>query len=166
VRMHPIRLAVLFGAVLLGVGLAVLFGATSGATQVSSSKIAARVGPLEVINAFLPNPASPSVAAIYLTVKNTGSRPDELVSASSPISAHSMLMKENAHGSTMGMLAELRIPAHGQASLKPGRDHLMLEQPKMKFKVGRTVLVTLRFERAGSVTLKVPVVPLSRIIGN
>jgi copper(I)-binding protein len=77
-----------------------------------------------------------------------------------------MLMKENAHGSSMGMLADLRIPAHGQASLKPGRDHLMLEQPKTRFKVGQTVFVTLRFERSGSVTLKVPVVPLSRIIGN
>jgi copper(I)-binding protein len=157
---------VLFGAILSSFALAVPFGATSGATQSASSKITARVGPLEVIDPFLPDPASPTVAAIYLTVKNTGSRPDELISASSPISADSMLMKENAHGSTMGMLAELRIPAHGQASLKPGRDHLMLEQPKMKFKVGRTVLVTLRFERAGSVTLKVPVVPLSRIIGN
>lgn len=163
-RWRPRRLGVMCGAILLGAALAFPFGATSGAAPSASPKVAARVGHLEVIDPFLPDPASPSVAAIYLTVKNTGSRPDALISASSSVSPDTMLMKENAHGSTMGMLAELRIPAHGQASLKPGLDHLMLEQPKMKFTVGRTVLVTLRFERAGSVTLKVPVVPLSRII--
>ena len=65
-----------------------------------------------------------------------------------------MLMTENAHGSfgSMGMLSELRIPAHGQASLVPGHDHVMLEQPTVTFKVGQTVLVTLRFKWAGSVT--------------
>jgi copper(I)-binding protein len=146
--------------------LAIGFGTTAGATSSTSPKIAARVGQLEVIDPFLPSPASPSVAAIYLTVKNTGSRADELISASSPVSSASMLMKENGHGSSMGMLAALRIPAHGQASLKPGHDHLMLEQPKIRFTVGQSVVVKLRFERSGSVTLKVPVVPLSRIIGN
>jgi hypothetical protein len=65
----------------------------------------------------------------------------------------------------MGMLRELRIPAHGQALLVPGHDHLMLEQTRQVFRVGQSVLVTLRFEKAGSITLSVPVVPLSRIIG-
>ena len=76
-HVRPTRFGVVFGAILSSVALAVPFGATSGATQSESSKIAARVGPLEVIDPFLPNPASPTVAAIYLTVKNTGSRPDE-----------------------------------------------------------------------------------------
>ena len=165
-RVRSTRISVTVRAALLGIALAVPLAMTSGAAASTSPKVAARVGDLEVIDPFLPDPASPSVAAIYLTVKNTGARPDALISASSPISADSMLMKENGHGSSMAMLAELRIPAHGQASLKPGRDHLMLEQPRMKFRVGQTVLVTLRFERAGSVTLKVPVVPLSRIIHN
>jgi len=160
------RFGVMCGALFLGIALAVPGGMSFGATPSAPSRVAARVGHLEVIDPFLPNPASPSVAAIYLTVKNNGSVPDELVSASSPVSPDSMLMKENAHGAAMGMLAELRIPAHGQATLKPGRDHLMLEQPKMKFKIGRTVPVTLRFERAGSVTLEVPIVPLSRIVDN
>jgi copper(I)-binding protein len=166
VHVRPTKLGVIFGATLLGFALVLPFSTISGAAPSATSKVAARVGDLEVIDPFLPNPASPSVAAIYLTVKNTGPHPDALISASSPVSADSMLMKENAHGSSMGMLAELRIPAHGQATLKPGHDHLMLEQPTVKFKVGRMVLVTLRFERSGSVTLKVPVVPLSRIIEN
>ena len=48
---------------------------SAGASQlVTSSKVAGRVGTLKVVNAFLPDPASPSVAAIYLTVENTGSQ--------------------------------------------------------------------------------------------
>jgi copper(I)-binding protein len=42
----------------------------------------------------------------------------------------------------------------------------MLQAPRVKFKVGKTVPVTLRFQRSGSVTLEVPIVPLSRILGN
>jgi hypothetical protein len=124
--------------------------------------VVGHVGPLEVVNPFLPDPASPSVAAIYLTVKNTGSKVDSLVSATSPAAPDVMLMTESAHG--MGMLKELRIPAYGQASLVPGHDHVMLELPTVTFKVGETVLVTLRFEWAGSVTVRVPVVPLSWIL--
>jgi len=73
-------------------------------------------------------------------------------------------MTENPNG-TMGMLRELRVPAHGSASLVPGRDHLMLEQPHDALQVGQHVTVTLRFEHAGTLTISVPVVPLSRILG-
>ena len=132
----------------------------------TSSKVVGHVGSLEVVNPFLPDPASPSVAAIYLTVKNSGSKADALVAATSPAAPDVMLMTENGHGSfgSMGMLKELQIPAHGQASLVPGRNHVMLEQPTVMFRVGQTVLVTLRFKWAGSVTIKVLVVPLSRIL--
>ena len=122
-----------------------------------------RVGPLRVVDAFLPQPASPAVAAIYLTVKNSGARPDALVAVSSLAAAGSMLMTENPNG-TMGLLRELRVPAHGQASLMPGRDHLMLEQPHDTLVVGEHVTVTLRFQHAGQLTISVPVVPLSRIL--
>ncbi len=122
-----------------------------------------RIGPLSVVDAFLPQPASSAVAAIYLTVKDSGGRPDALVAVSSPAAAGSMLMTENANG-TMGLLRELRVPAHGQASLIPGKDHLMLEQPHATLAVGEHVTVTLRFQHAGQLTISVPVVPLSRIL--
>jgi periplasmic copper chaperone A len=118
---------------------------------------------LTVVDAFLPDPPSPDVAAIYLTVKNSGRRPDMLIGASSAAAAGAMLMTENPNG-TMGLLRLLRIPAHGQASLVPGRDHLMLESPYHTLSVGEMVVVTLRFYRAGRLTMSVPVVPLSRIL--
>ena len=152
--------AILSGALTAGVG------PSADASQQAGAQVVAHVGHLEVINPFLPDPASPSVAAIYLTVKNTGPKADALVGATSPAAPDVMLMTESPRGTfgSMGMLRELRIPAHGQASLVPGHDHVMLEQPTMTFKVGQTVLVTLRFKWAGSVTISVPVVPLSRIL--
>jgi periplasmic copper chaperone A len=155
-------------AISLGAVLTTPWASKAGAsTRPPTAHVVARLGSLEVIDPFLPDPASPAVAAIYLTVKNTGSRADALVSATSPAAPDVLLMTENAGGSfgSMGMLKELRIPAHGQASLVPGHDHVMLEQPTVRFKVGQSVLVTLRFKRAGTVTIKVPVVPLSRILG-
>ena len=121
------------------------------------------MGRLTVVDAFLPQPASPSVAAIYLTVKNAGSEPDTLIGVSTPAADSSMLMTENTNG-TMGMLTSLRIPAHGQASLTPGRDHMMLEQPRKTLRLGQHVLVTLHFRHSGTLTISVPVVPLSRIL--
>jgi len=103
------------------------------------------------------------VAAIYLTVKNSGSHPDALVSVSTTAALSAMLMTENPDGS-MDFMRELKIPAHGQASLIPGEDHVMLEVPKSQLHLGERVPITLRFARAGSLRIQVPVVPLSRIL--
>ena len=122
-----------------------------------------RIGALTVRDTFLPEPASGSVASIYLTVKNSGSQADSLIGVRSAAANGSMLMTENSNGS-MGMLSQLRIPAHGQASLVPGKDHVMLEQPRHALRLGQHVQVTLHFKRAGYLTITVPVVPLSRIL--
>ena len=163
---HPF-VAWLLGAGVLLVLASLPLGPAGGSSRPgASAKVAGRIGSLEILNPFLPDPASPTVAAIYLTVRDTGSKADALVAATSSVAPAAMLMTENDRGSfdSMGILRELRIPAHGQASLVPGHDHVMLEQPTVAFKVGETVPVTLRFERAGSVTIHVPVVPLSWIL--
>ncbi len=121
-----------------------------------------RIGTLTVVRAFLPLPPSPNVASIYLTIKNSGSRPDVLVAATTPEALASMLMTDHSDGS-MSMLRYLIIPAHGQASLVPGHNHLMLEVPTTTMSRGRRVPVTLRFLHAGVLVITVPVVPLSWI---
>ena len=128
-----------------------------------STATGSRLGALSVRNAFLPDPASGSVASIYLTVKNSGSQADDLIGVRSAAANGSMLMTENSNG-TMGMLSQLRIPAHSEASLVPGKDHVMLEQPHRTLRLGQHVAVTLHFKRAGYLTISVPVVPLSRIL--
>jgi copper(I)-binding protein len=173
-RPRPTTTEPVLGSVALAVvlGLAVAGGPVLAAGPAAASyhgaptpapAVGNHLGELTVVDAFLPQPPSPDVAAIYLTVRNAGSRPDALVSVSSSAAVSSMLMSENPDG-TMGMLQELRVPAHGQASLVPGKDHLMLERPYDALVIGQHVLVTLRFQRAGALTVSVPVVPFSRIL--
>jgi periplasmic copper chaperone A len=133
--------------------------ASGGASVSAAVAASSHIGHLTVVNAFLPLPTSPNVALIYLTVTNSGSRPGALVSVSTPDALGAMLMTVNRNGS-MTFLRDLAIPAHGQASLVPGKSHLMLELPKTRIRLGQRVTVTLRFLRAGLLTLKVPVVPL------
>jgi periplasmic copper chaperone A len=139
-----------------------------GSPGSGDSAVVARVGALEIIHPFLPDPASPSVAAIYLTVRNNGSVADQLVSATTSSAVMAMLMTEKSNGDadSMAPLLGLNIPAHGQASLSPGRNHLMLEYPRHSFKVGDSVPVVLHFARSGPVQVTVPVVPLEQILGS
>lgn len=132
----------------------------------SASAVAARVGDIEVLDAYLPDPASPSVAALYLTVRNTGAHADALIGASSPISASASMHSETADGmaETMTPIARVPVPAHGEATLAPGHDHVMLEALNASLRTGETVPVTLRFARAGTVVVRVPVVPLDAAV--
>lgn len=148
------------GAMTMASWLAAACGGSSSAP--GNDAVAAHLGNLEIVHPFLPDPASPSVAAVYLTVRNTGSSPDALVSVSTPVTHSASLMTENSNG-TMTPLVNLPIPAHGSASLAPGHNHLMLENLSTPFTVGEALTVTLRFSRAGVVTVEVPVVPLSAI---
>lgn len=163
-RLAAVAACALTGGVTVVQGPSATVGASyHGAPKRPAAATGTRLGGLTVVHAFLPQPASSDVAAIYLTVKNSGARADELLSVSSAAARNSMLMTENANG-TMGMLRLLRIPAHGSASLVPGRDHLMLEQPRGSLKVGQHVTVSLRFRLAGTLTISVPVVPLDWIV--
>lgn len=146
------------------VALAAVGASCGSASGTASDQVVARVGDLEIIHPFLPEPASPSVAAVYLTVRDTGATPDQLISISTPTARTSLLMAEDPDGS-MSPLADLAIPARGEVSLAPGHNHLMLENPTFAFKIGQEVTATLTFARAGSVTIDVPVVPLGDIIG-
>jgi len=123
----------------------------------------ATVGALRVTGGYLPQPASPSVAAAYFTVTNGGSVPDALVSASSDVSSEVGLHDTVSHGSTASMVAisALTVPAHGDAVLTPGGRHLMLMNPTRTLVVGDHVTLHLRFRNAGTVDLRVPVVSLT-----
>ena len=123
----------------------------------------ARVGPLRITDGYLPQPASPDVAAAYLTVSNTGRTEDRLLRVSSAAAGRVTPMTETDHGGTgsMAELATVRIPAHGSFRFTPGHAHLMFEQRHGALREGDTVLLTLIFAHAGAVRLRVPVVAVT-----
>jgi hypothetical protein len=118
-------------------------------------------GTLQVSGAYIPQPASTSVAAAYFTIADSGAA-DALTGVTSDVSTDVGLHQTVDEGSTGTMVAvsSIAIPAHGTATLKPGGFHVMLMHPST-LNVGQQVRMTLHFQHAEPLTLRVPVVPLS-----
>ena len=137
---------------------------TSASTAASGPRASASVGHIKITDAYIPQPATPSVAAAYFTVTETGSQPDVLLSATSVPASQAALMQETASGANAGTMTDLSgglaIPANGAVALGPGGYHLMLTDPASPLTAGGSVALTLRFKDAGTVTFKVPVTSL------
>ena len=99
---------------------------------------------------------SARVAGAYLTVRNQSAVADRLIGASSPAAAHVEFHVHTAEGEVMKMrqAQALDIPAKGSLELKPGGAHLMFLDIRKPFKEGDLVPVTLRFEKAGEVSVQ------------
>lgn len=150
---------------LVAVGALVAGCGSSKAAQANPSPSSAtgsgQAGAMHVTGAYIPQPASNTVAAAYFTVADSGAA-DVLTGPTSDVSTDVGLHKTVDSGSTGTMLAvpSIAIPAHGSASLKPGGYHVMLLHPST-LRVGQQVRMTLSFQHAAPLTLMVPVVPLT-----
>ncbi len=151
---HTIR-AALVALSLLGGGLA----GTSLATLAVAADVT--VGTLTISGAFtratLPNAP---VGGGFLTILNTGTEPDRLVAASTPIAGETQLHEMKMDGDVMKM-AELPngidIPAGSTVTLAPGGFHLMFMQLTQPLVEGTRIPVTLTFEKAGTVEVELDV---------
>ncbi len=98
----------------------------------------------------------------FVTLANSGTAGDKLVSVSSPVAGRveiheSMVMSGQAmmHPRPGG----LAVPAGGKAELKPGGWHLMLIGLKQPLKAGESFPATLTFQKAGKVQVRFTVSP-------
>lgn len=119
------------------------------------------VGALTVSGAFtratLPNAP---VGGGFLTITNTGSTDDRLVSATSPGAALTQIHEMKMDGDVMKMTElpdGLPIPAGQTVTLAPGGYHLMFMQLTGPLVEGSTLPVTLQFEKAGAVEVMLDV---------
>lgn len=96
----------------------------------------------------------------YVTIKNGGDQPDRLVSASCECAASVELHTMATKNGVMEM-AEMKdgfaIAPGETLVLKPGGNHIMLMGLKVRPQDGSTVDVKLTFEKAGDITLAMPV---------
>jgi copper(I)-binding protein len=102
---------------------------------------------------------NPNTAA-YVTIENTGQTPDRLVSASCACAKTAALHTMSMNGTMMEMGDAKNgfAIAPGQTiALKPGGDHIMLMGLTGHPQDGDFVDVTLNFEKAGAITLHMPV---------
>ena len=103
-------------------------------------------------------PPGVTTAAAYLSLTNEGPA-DRLLGASSPAARQVLLHAEvEEHGMQhMRQLESVEVPAHANVDLAPGQIHLMLVDIAAPLKPDTTIKVTLHFEKAGDVTIDVPV---------
>lgn len=153
-KTHPIRAAA-FALTLLGSSLAGL-GALSPANAAEVT-----LGSLTIADGFsratLPNAP---VGGGFLTITNSGSADDRLVSATSPVAGEVQIHEMKMEGDVMKMAQlpdGLPIPAGQTVTLQPGGFHLMFMQLKQALVEGTKLPVTLTFEKAGSIEVELDI---------
>lgn len=102
-------------------------------------------------------PAGAKVGGGYLSIENTGSTADRLVSVSVPFAAraevHEMAVKDGIM--TMRPLENgVDVPPGGKVEFKPGGYHIMFMELKQQLKQGEMMKGTLTFEKAGNVDVE------------
>jgi len=99
--------------------------------------------------------------AAFMMLMNHGAEDDRLVSASSDVAQRVELHthKEDANGVMQMLKVEegFPIPAGGMHALARGGDHVMFMGLNRQLAQGDIVTVTLSFEKAGDMTIEVPV---------
>ena len=129
-----------------------------------------KVGNLVIDHPFIPATVKVApVAAGYMTIKNTGSEDDRLVSISSNFSGkqeiHTMKMVEGVM--RMRPLQDgIVIPAGGEAKLAKGGDHMMFIKLNEPMQAGELRDVTLVFEKAGEVKIGMIVIDPADLDGD
>ncbi|WP_294251405.1 copper chaperone PCu(A)C [uncultured Sphingomonas sp.] len=100
----------------------------------------------------------------FLVVTNKGRAADQLVDVASPVADKVELHTMSMDGGIMRMrpvTGGLPIPAGGTLTLAPGGYHVMLIGLKAPLTLGTMVPLTLRFARAGTITVQLKVEPVS-----
>lgn len=147
------RAAVVTAMVVFAAGCAqpdpVVQGILASETVAGDLRVRAPWGLPPFTNAPLPG---------YLRIVNTGGTADTLLGASSEVASHAMLHGTEGGGGAMTMLSDVVIPAGDSVVMAPGGLHLMFEGLQRRIVAGDTVMVLLRFARAGEVTVPLPVV--------
>ncbi len=105
-------------------------------------------------------PAGAMSGAVYLTLDNKTNAADRLIGASSNVAAQIQIHEMSMVNGVMQMrqLANgLPVPAGESVALKPGGYHVMLIGLKKQLKAGETLPLTLTFEKAGNISVTVPI---------
>jgi copper(I)-binding protein len=102
-------------------------------------------------------PPGAKTGGVFVTVENTGSRPDRLTGVSSPVAGVAGIHEMRIDAGVMRMrdVAGLEVKAGETLELKPGGYHVMLSELRQPLKSGDRFPMTLTFENAGAVEVSV-----------
>jgi len=130
----------------------------AGAIVLSSAAYAYdyKVGALEIDRPWSRAvPKGATVAAGYLTITNTGTEPDRLISGSTPVAGkfevHEMSVDNKGVMRMRPVPAGIMIKPGETVELKPQSFHIMMTGLKQPIEKGKPFKASLMFEKAGTV---------------
>lgn len=136
------------------IGAATVFALPSaaGAQDVSA-------GPLRISAPWTRAAGAGATGVGYMTIRNTGTTPDRLVAARSAAAGATELHTHIRDGDVMRMrpVQSIELPPGQEVKLQPSGLHLMLVGLKAPLQRGGRVPVTLVFEKAGEVEVRLSV---------
>lgn len=148
----------LFAALLAGLPLA----ATAEDMSHGDHMMIVEHGALRISDAYA-RVASPvaKAGAAFLTIENIGSIDDQLIAAQSDVAQRVELHTHTMNSEGVMQMGKVEggfaIPASDSHALARGGDHVMFMGLNNRWTHGDKIEVTLTFEKAGDVTLTIPV---------
>jgi copper(I)-binding protein len=138
------------------IGLLSAWVATSGAGTLTRVRLEVTLAAVPM-RAFTPKAADANrEASTYLTIRNLGGTPDELIAVRSPLAKHVTFFTRDGLGAEGTAVSALTVPAHGTLTLSPLTYDVVLEDPA-PFEDRGSVPLTLIFRDAGQITIDAPV---------
>lgn len=106
-------------------------------------------GDIEVSNSFVKiTPPNMKQTAIFMDIKNNSDKEISLIDANTSLSSVTELHTHIKDGEMMKMIkvSDIKIPAHGEANLKPGGLHIMVFDLNSSVDENTTANVWLKFD--------------------
>lgn len=112
-------------------------------------------------------PPGGQVAGAFMSIENRGKDADRLVGVSSPVAGLAQVHEMAMAGGLMQMRAVqgIELKPGATVQLRPGGYHIMLEALKQPLKQGDQIPLTLTFEKAGPIEIKVTVEAMGASVG-
>ena len=103
--------------------------------------------------------------AVYLMLMNHGATTDALLKVTSPAADMAMAHQTLEEDGVMKMreITRLELPPQATFAMAPGGSHIMLVGLKAPLKEGNSLSLVLTFERAGEITVDVPIVNRNKL---
>jgi copper(I)-binding protein len=142
-------------------------GAAATPAGAASGSGGAAIGDIVVRGAYIRQPAATDVAAAYMSISNTGSQPDTLLSVYSGAARLTGLYNLPAAGATATVQTghvpsgPYLLAAGATVRLVPAGGHVLLSQLTGPLRAGDQVSMVLTFQRTGQVLVEVPVIAIS-----
>lgn len=124
--------------------------------------MAAHAGDISVDDAyFRAAGASAMSGAAFMHITNSGAEADRLIAASSDVARKVELHTHEVDSNGVAMMRQVEdgfeVPAGAMRALERGGDHVMFMGLTRSLADGDVVSVTLTFEKAGDITIDVPI---------